>query len=85
MSCDFKPSDGFKTIEEEFEARTRKAFVDKKATEVWVNSRREGFRLAMCDYCITKGWMACELVEFDTQSSGQRYWLTDAGKKHFGL
>lgn len=81
----YLPSEGFKTIEEEFEARTRKAFVDNKATEVWVYSKREGFRLTMCAYCISKGWMDGELVEFDSQSSGQRYWLTEAGKKHFGL
>lgn len=81
----YQPEPPYQTIQEEFEARTRKAFVEGGAKEVWIYSRREGFRLAMCSYCIEQGWMDGELVQIDSQSSGQRYWLTDKGKKHFGL
>lgn len=81
----FEPVAPYKTIEEEFEARTRKAFVEKGMTEVWVYSKRDEFQITMSEFCIQKGWMQGELIELDSQSSGMRYTLTEEGKKHFGL
>lgn len=78
-------SPGYQTIEEEFEAALRKAFVTHKAKKIIIDSRRMRFQLESAAFGIEKGWLDGELVEYDEQSSAYEYWLTDAGKKYFGI
>ncbi|HEX5426635.1 MAG TPA: hypothetical protein VFW94_24195 [Candidatus Acidoferrales bacterium] len=83
---DYKPSEGFATIEEEHEARTRKAFADGKADYVVIYSRHQGFQMEGIAYCQTRGWVdGGTFVELDEQSSEYRFRLTEEGKRHFGL
>ena len=82
---DFKPAEGFATIEEEFEARIRKAFVEKRAHSVWIHSSLEGFQIAMASFGKEKGWLEGELLDLDSQSSAMSFKLTEAGRKYFGL
>jgi hypothetical protein len=82
---DLLPSEGYETIEQEFEARLRKAFVDGHADFVRVDSRRQRFQLESMAWAEEKGWMKTELKELDEQSSEYRGRLTPEGRKHFGL
>jgi hypothetical protein len=82
---DLEPSQGFVTIEEEFEKRTEKAF--KLGGEfLCIYSRRQRFQIEAAEYCREHGWVTDgELVELDSQSSEVRYWLTDAGRAHWKI
>jgi len=82
---DLTPSKGFKTIEEEFDKRTEKAF--KEGGEfVCIFSRRQRFQMEAAEYCRDHGWLSDgELVELDSQSSEIRYWLTPGGRAHWKI
>jgi hypothetical protein len=82
---ELKVSPGFNTIEEEFEASLRKAFVDCKAKKIIIDSRHKHFQLASANFGIEKGWLEGTLVEYDEQSSAYEFRLTEVGKKYFGL
>jgi hypothetical protein len=82
---DFKPSEGFTTIEEEFEARTAKAF-RAGADYIFIDSRRQRFQFEAAEFCRERGWLTePEFKEIDEQYAQQRYRLTEAGRQHWGL
>jgi len=82
---DLKPSEGFPSIEAEFESRTEKAF-RAEADFIRVYSRRMRFQIEAAEYCAAKGWLTpAELVELDSQSSEWRWRLTAAGMEHWGI
>ena len=78
-------SPGYDTIEQEFEASLRRAFVDGKADYIVLYSRRHKFRYESAAYGALQGWLDEEFIEVDEQSSELHYRLTEDGKKHFGL
>ena len=80
---DLKVSPGYSSIEGEFEASLRRAFVDKEADYVVIYSRRQRFQIEAAGFAIEKGWLEEEFVELDEQSSEFRYSLTEKGKEHF--
>lgn len=93
---DLTVSPGYATIEEEFEASLRRAFVDGKANYLWVDSAREPpylwvysarerFRIESAAYGVERGWLEADLVEVHAHFSYVMWTLTDFGKKHFGL
>jgi hypothetical protein len=71
--------------DEELEDCLRRAFVDKRYPSIDIWSRRETFQLASLALGEKKGWLTSRLIEIDEQSSKINAWLTEAGKKHFGL
>lgn len=73
----------YDTIEQEFEASLRRAFVDDTADYVVIFSKHQRFLLESAFYGQLQGWLKAEFVELDEQSSEIRYRLTDEGKKHF--
>lgn len=85
MPSDLKLSSGYETIEEEFEASLRRAFVDGKADYVAIYSRREQFLLESANYGVERGWLTGKLEQQDEQSSRYCFRLTDEGRAHFGL
>lgn len=78
-------SSGYETIEEEFEASLRKAFVVDKIETVVIVDRRRRFLIESIYFGAAMGWLEAELVEYDDQSSGYEASLTEAGKSYFGL
>jgi hypothetical protein len=79
-------SAGYKTIEEEFEASLRRAFVDHKCDYIVLYDRRQQFLFESAAYGQEKGWLtAIEEVELDEQSTEWRLRLTPEGRQHFGL
>ena len=85
MHWSSKKSDGYETIEQEFEASLRRAFVNGKADYVVLYSRRQLFLGESAMYGEQRGWLEGKFIELDEQSSEIRYRLTDKGKQHFGL
>ena len=83
---EFEPSPGYQTFEQEFESRTRKAFVDNRADHIIIDSKRDKFQMSMVAYGQVKGWFdEGEYDEGDPQWPVVLYRLTPAGKAHFGL
>jgi hypothetical protein len=83
---DLKISPGYATIEEEFEASLRRAFVDGHTDFIILESRRERFRMECAAYGQKQGWLTdYEEVGPDEQSLVWILRLTEVGKKHFGL
>lgn len=79
-------SPGYQTIEEEFEASLRKAFVDKRMPRIAIYSRRQQFQFESAAFGEEKGWLRqLGLVQLDEQSSEFQYELTAYGKRHFGI
>lgn len=79
------PSEGYSTIEQEFEARTAKAF-RAGADYIYIDSRRQRFQLEAAEFCVENGWLTNpEFVEIDEQYAQQRYRLTEIGKEHWNL
>ena len=81
----YLPEAPYRTLEEEFEARIQKAFVEDGNRYVFIYSKHERFRLAMMDFGAKKGWVNCVLQELDSQSSTLCCELTPEGVKHFGF
>ena len=80
---DFKPSAGYDTIEQEFEARTAKAFREG-ADFIILDDRRKRFQYEMAEYCREQGWIGDpEFVEIDEQYSQYRYRITEAGRNRW--
>lgn len=79
----FLPSAGYLTIEDEFEARTAKAF-RSGADYIFIDSRRQQFQFEAAEFCRGKGWLTePEFVEIDEQYAQQRYRLTVDGRKRW--
>lgn len=79
-----KPSEGYATIEAEFEATLRRAFVDRHADFIRLFDRRETYLWESVRYGRQQGWLDDgELVQMDEQSSEARFRLTAKGRKHF--
>jgi hypothetical protein len=82
---DLKPSDGYATIEDEFEARTAKAF-RSGANFIFVDSRRQRFQMEAAIYCRDNGWLDEEFIDNPEQQYAQYRWrLTEAGRRHWGI
>jgi hypothetical protein len=82
---EFQPSSGYASLEQEFEARTAKAF-RAGADYIFIDSRRQQFQFEGAEYCRSQGWLTDpELVEIDEQYAQQRYRLTPTGRKRFGI
>lgn len=82
----FEPKAPYKTIEEEFEARTRKAFTEHPVADyVVIDSRRQQFQAEMVAYCQKCGWLdAGEFIDMPEQQWAEwRYRLTPVGREHF--
>ena len=79
-------SPGYESIEEEFEASLRRAFVDDKADYIVLYDRRERFLWESAAYGTERGWLdsGTLLSDADEQSSEMRFRLTDKGRLHFG-
>jgi hypothetical protein len=80
------PTAGYKTIEDEFEASLRRAFLGDRLSPgafIVVYDRRQTFRLEGMGYGEAMGWLRVELVELDEQSSEYCGYLTEAGRTHF--
>jgi hypothetical protein len=71
--------------EEELEDALRRAFTEGKADYIFIDNRYARFLIASASFGVQKGWLDEEFVEVDEQYSQIRCWLTEAGKKHFGL
>lgn len=83
---DLKISPGYDTIEQEFEASLRRAFVDGKADYIVLYDRRQRFLWESANYGMIQGWLTDgQLLQLDEQSSEVRFRLTPEGRKHFGL
>jgi hypothetical protein len=83
---DLTVSPGYATIEEEFEASLRRAFVDHEFTSIMVDDKRQRFRIESMWYGEERGWLHVELIDnAEQQYSYYEGTLTDTGKKHFGL
>ncbi len=80
----FTPAPPYQSIEEEFEARIKKAFSEDRDGYVYIDSRRQAFQFAMSKYGQEKGWLTGgDLVDIDDQYSQLRFYLTPEGKTHF--
>jgi hypothetical protein len=71
--------------ETELEAALRRAFVDKRAGCIVIDSRRQAFQIASATLGIDRGWLKGEWYDKDEQSTAYVCRLTAAGRKHFGL
>lgn len=80
-----KVSPGYRTIEDEFEASIRRAFVEGKADYISLYSRHQIFLCESAIYAEQRGWITGKLIQLDEQSSEMRYRLTNEGKKYFKL
>jgi hypothetical protein len=79
------PSAGYDSIEQEFEASLRRAFVDHRADFIIIDDRRQRFRGESATFGEERGWLNGRLVQLDDQTSEIRYRLTESGRAHFGL
>lgn len=80
-----KISPGYETIEQEFEASLRRAFVDRRANYIVLVDRRSEFLHASVAYGQDRGWLSQATVAGYDQSEEWRFRLTSEGKAHFGV
>ena len=83
-------SPGYASIEDEFEATLRRAFVDNsdgtiKVDFIIVDSRRQLYLLECINWAVRKGWLSQKLNQIEEQYSRLEGRLTLRGKQHFGL
>lgn len=71
--------------EAELEAALQRAFVQHRADYIVIDSRRHQFLWEGARMGLDRGWLSCEVVEPDEQSTELRYRLTEAGRTHFGV
>ena len=72
----------------EYEQSLRRAFVDRRADFIVLDSCRtgQGFLAPAIAYCFDLGWLYCSQYDTsDEQSSIAQFRLTDAGKKFLGI
>lgn len=69
----------------EYEAALRRAFVERRADYIVIDSRRQEFQIKSASYGIDRGWLSGSIVESDPQSTAWVLRLTEAGREHFGV
>ena len=82
---ELKPAPGYSTIEQEFEDRLKRAFVEGKADFIYVDSRRDRFLIECMHFGIGKSWIKAEMNYIEEQYSRWEGRLTNYGKQYFGL
>lgn len=81
-----QPSPGYKSIEDEFEARLRRAFSQTPTPDfIYYDSRRQRFLAEGIAYGENMDWLQGRLQEIDDQYSRYEARLTAAGRRHFGV
>lgn len=67
----------------DLEDALRRAFVDRRADYIFLDDRRQAFRIESVRLGVERGWLTEEFVEIDEQYAQLRYRLTEEGKRHF--
>lgn len=73
------------TSPQEYEDALRRAFVERRADYIVINSRRQQFQIESANYGVEQGWIKGEWHDIDEQSTAWTGRLTDEGRGHFGI